>query len=109
MRIGARAMALIAVLAGALAKSAVVVGQEAPAQTPAGTAKPAPPPAADFVHQPFLRALQSRRSHRRRLFRRWWHRAIHEPRADRSLDRAAPGPSGHQCGEPRLYPRRRAI
>ena len=51
MGIGARAIVLIAVLAGVLAQGAVVFGQEAPAQTPAGTTKPAPPPAPDFAHQ----------------------------------------------------------
>ena len=51
MGIGARAIVLIAVLAGVLAQGAVVFGQEAPAQTPAGTSKPAPAPAPDFPHQ----------------------------------------------------------
>jgi porin len=49
MRIGARALVLIAVLAGALAQSAVVFCQEAPA--PAAVAQPAAAPAPDFLHQ----------------------------------------------------------
>jgi porin len=49
MRIGARALVLIAILAGALAQGRVVFGQDAAAQT--GTPNPAPPPAPDFLHQ----------------------------------------------------------
>jgi len=49
MGIGARAMVVNAVLAGALAHSAVVFGQEAPA--PAAVAQPAAPPASGFLHQ----------------------------------------------------------
>jgi porin len=49
MRIGARALVLIAVLAGALAQSAVVFCQEAPA--PAAVAQPAAAPTLDFLHR----------------------------------------------------------